>query len=418
MLRLVHAALLVLACHPLTAAPASAQSGTQPEPAEPPPVTGPAGDSGDVEFPGWQLPGWSFTPSMAIGAVHDSNVALTSARADLGRTEGDWLFSIGPAGRLRYAGRRSDFTAGYRGAFRRHLEVNGLDAFSQRATLGFTRAMSRRWSLSVRNSFADAPTTDEVEVNGVPFRRNGSRSNVAGVGADIRLTKLTTLAARYDMTWVSFDRQDEQLLGGSIHGVRADVGRQVSRRLSLGGEYGYRTATLDGSERRFSFQDVGAVARYDLGPHTRATASTGLGSLHDRNEGTTRNGPYVQLGIAQRLPHMQVGGSFERQYVPSFGFGGASSSQQIRGYAQGPLGIRRTVGQLSLTWRRTNPFQDSTLEADTLWLRSTVSYAATPWSHVQAFYTYSLQDSIVTGGEVDRHRIGVQVVVSQPMRLQ
>jgi hypothetical protein len=118
------------------------------------------------------------------------------------------------------------------------------------------------------------------------------------------------------------------------------------------------------------------------------------------------------------LGYAKVGGAFERQYVPSFGFGGASSSQQVRGYAMLPVGLPRTHAQASVTWRRTRPFEAQTLEADTLWLRSSLGYAAARWASVQALYTYTRQDSIITGGEIDRHRFGVQVVVSQPMRIR
>ena len=55
----------------LWAAPAAAQNG---------------GQAGEGESS--RLPGWSFTPSIAFGAIYDSNVALSSPRADLRRNTG------------------------------------------------------------------------------------------------------------------------------------------------------------------------------------------------------------------------------------------------------------------------------------------------------------------------------------------
>jgi hypothetical protein len=112
-----------------------------------------------------------------------------------------------------------------------------------------------------------------------------------------------------------------------------------------------------------------------------------------------------------------VGASYERQYVPSFGFGGSSNSQELRGYVVMPLrpGL---YTQGSAAWRRMTPFETNTLELDTIWIRSTLGYAAARWARVELLYTFTRQDSIVTGGEVNRHRVGVQFVISQPMRLQ
>ena len=103
--------------------------------------------------------------------------------------------------------------------------------------------------------------------------------------------------------------------------------------------------------------------------------------------------------------------------MPSFGFGGASENQELRGYVPMPLQQRFYIGA-SVVWRRSTPFEAEALEVDTLWLRSTFGYTASRWLRVEALYTFNRQDSIVDGGEVDRHRGGVQFVISQPMRIQ
>ena len=45
--------------------------------------------------------------------------------------------------------------------------------------------MTRRLTLFARDSFDDVPTTDDVELNGVPFRRTGSRTNTLGAGVGL-----------------------------------------------------------------------------------------------------------------------------------------------------------------------------------------------------------------------------------------
>jgi hypothetical protein len=385
----------------LSAAPAAAQNNDQ-----------------AAEVESFRLPGWSFTPSVAFGAIYDSNVALSSPRADLGRTEGDTLFNVVPGAQLEFNGRRSELAANYRGFVRRYLDVEGLDGFDQRASLNARRMMTRRLTLYALDSFADSPTTDEVELNGVPFRRTGSRTNTFAAGGEYRLSKFVSFATRYDNTWVAFDRPEIFLTGGWIHAIRSEVAYQFSEHVSAGGEYAYRRASLDEGRREFDFQDAGAVLHFRLGPNTRANGAGGYATLHDRNLNVTRSGPYMRLGVEHELDYVTAGASFERMYVPSFGFGGASNSQELRGYVHMPLQQRRFYTQASVAWRRSMPFETDTLETDTLWLRSTFGYTASRWLRMEALYTFTRQDSIVDGGEVDRHRVGVQFVISQPMRIQ
>ncbi len=373
-----------------------------------------------AEFQSFRVPGWSFTPAVAFGVLHDSNVALSSPRASVGDTQGDVLFSIIPSGQLEYLGRQTDFSASYRGFVHRYVEVEGLDGFEQRSSVGFRRTMNRRLTILAQNSYADSPTTDDVEVNGVPFQRRGSRRNGFGAGADIRLTKFTTMAARYDMTWVDFDESEERasLTGGWIHDIRGELGHQISERLSAGGEYSYRAASLTDEDRDLRFQDAGGVLRFRFGPHTTGTAAAGLGVLHDRSTDVTRYGPYVRLGITRALERATVGAGYERSFLPSFGFGGASSSQAVRAHITMPLGQRVYV-QSSGSWRRTSPFDDAGFVLDSVRLRSALGFAATRWARVEALYTYTQQGSFVTaGGRVVRHRAGVQFVISQPMRIR
>jgi hypothetical protein len=224
---------------------------------------------------------------------------------------------------------------------------------------------------------------------------------------------------------VSFEQPDVFLTGGHIHGLRNDVTHQLNERLHLGGEYSFRTATIDqddetvrSSGRNFSFHDAGGVLKFAFGPHTTGTAAGGFALLHDRTNDVTRTGPYLRLGVAHQLERATVGAGFERHYVPAFGVGGTSSSQEIRGYVRMPLARNRIYTQLSGGWRRSIPFEAESLQLDTFSLKSTVGYAAARWARVEGVYTYTRQDSIVTGGEVDRHRVGAQFVVSQPMRIR
>jgi hypothetical protein len=370
------------------------------------------------EIQSWRIPGWSFTPSVGAGLLWDNNVALSDPRADLGETQGDTLFTIEPSGQLEYYGKHSDFSATYRGHLRRYFEVDGLNTFNQRAGVLLRHQQSTRLSFFLRESFADSPTTDEVELNGVPFRRTGSRTNTFAAGVTGQLTRRAAVAGRYDMTWVTFERPDEFLSGGWIHAWQGNVTYQPQERLSVGGEYGFRIAELDEGARSLSFHDTGGVVRYEIGRNTSWNAAAGFSVLNDKSESEIRTGPYFRTAITHRLTRSIVGASFERQFVPSFGFGGSSSSTGFSSYIYTPFNRGRIFVNGSFAWRRSTPFREASLQVDTMWLRSSVGYAATRWARLEGLYTYTLQDSIVTGGEVDRHRLGAQVVISQPVRIR
>jgi hypothetical protein len=146
--------------------------------------------------------------------------------------------------------------------------------------------------------------------------------------------------------------------------------------------------------------------------------AAGISVLRDRTLGEDRTGPFIRAGIVHSLEHLLVGGSFERSLVPAFGFGGSSSNQELSGFVRMPLAQNRAYIQASLAWRRSDPFLANELELDSIWSRTTVGYAVQRWLRLEGFHAYTRQDSVVTGGEIDRHRVGIQAVVAQPMRIR
>ena len=54
-----------------------------------------------AEFTSWQLPGWTFTPGVTFGWLHDTNVAVTSAPF-AGSPAADNLFEMEPFGSLEF----------------------------------------------------------------------------------------------------------------------------------------------------------------------------------------------------------------------------------------------------------------------------------------------------------------------------
>jgi hypothetical protein len=132
----------------------------------------------------------------------------------------------------------------------------------------------------------------------------------------------------------------------------------------------------------------------------------------------TRIGPYVRADITHHMQRAIVGAGYTRSWIPTFGFGGASESQGANAYISMPVSHNRVYTHQSVSWRRTNPLIVTTFPLDTWWVRSTVGYSMSRWMRVQGFYMYSRQDTDLPGGLVNRHRVGAQVVISEPMRIQ
>jgi hypothetical protein len=372
----------------------------------------------DAETPSGNVPGWSVTPGITVGAMYDSNVALANAPADTGRTSSDQLITVQPMGLLEFQSPRTQFSTGYQGHLRRYLELDQLNGFDQRGHASIRRLASKRVTLSMSESYARTPTTDELELNGVPFSRNGARRNAFSGAVDTRLSKYMDLSIGVDHTWVLFDHTTSELTGGWVVGGRGTLSRRLSERLSVGGEYGVRLAELNDNTQNLTFQDTGGTAHIALARRTSVGVAAGLAYLNDRSNGEKRQGPYLRADVTQNTERATFGAAYERTFIPSFGFGGSSQSEQVRGFVRMPLDRNRMYVEADLAWRNSDPFVADALPLATTTIRSTVGYAAARHLRFEAVYMLTRQDTPVAGGDVNRSRVGIQVVVSQPMRIQ
>jgi hypothetical protein len=379
-----------------------------------------AQDQPPTEVPAAPIPGWTFKPGVAIALTYDSNVALTTAPASASHTADDNVLTVDPIGSLRYLGPRTEFDANYRGTFRRYATLRELNGYDQLANALFQRRATKRLTLFAQDNFQATPTTDELDLNAVPFRRVGTQTDRFATGMIYRFTEHTELHAGYDVTWVSFDRPELELTGGIINGFHTELTQRLTGRLTVGGEGSIRFANMDvPGGRQLRFIDVGPTVTYALDEETKLTAAVGFAHLDDELSVTTRTGPYVRAALTRIAARTVFGASYERSFVPSFGFGGSTQNQEVRGWVDLPPIGRRVFLQGAGAWRRSNPFETVDVrQLDTIQLRGSVGYAVSRWMRAQGFYLFTRQDSIITGGEVNRTRVGVELVVSQPMRIR
>ena len=369
------------------------------------------------ELESWRVPGWSFTPGVAIGVGFDSNVAIAGPD-QFGNTASDRLIEIEPMGQLEYFSARTSLSTGYRGSLHRYFELDDLDGIDHRMYLTLRHRVSRRVSVFVDDSFHQAPTTDALELNGLPFVRTGSRHNMLGAGLDARLTRALDLRSRYEMTLVDFLADPVALTGGFIHGATAGLTHRFGTRFSAGGEYGIRRADLNDGANEYLFQNVGGVLQYRTGENTTFDLSGGVTYLIDRTRDLGRTGPYLKALLVHKVARATVGGEYQRSYTPSFTLGGIQRSHVVRGYVDMPFSRNRFYVQESAAWRRADPFGLERAGLASTWVRSTLGYAIQRWVRLEAHHTFTRQNNRLAGGKVTRHVAGVQLVVSEPMRIR
>ncbi|HEX5473897.1 MAG TPA: hypothetical protein VFX12_04465 [Vicinamibacterales bacterium] len=366
------------------------------------------------------VPGWTFTPGAVVGFVYDSNVAIAAAPASTHATEASTLLMLEPTGRLAFLGRHTSLSTDYTGQLRRYTSVPELDDYAQHAHFSLQQQL-RQSTWFVQNSYADVPTTDEVELNGAPFQRTGTRTDSFGAGFDATLSPLSKLSVRYDLTWARFDRTAPSLTGGLINGVSSAFDRAVSGRLSVGAEGQLRFAAMNDAASVLRFQHVGGTLHYALAPHTQVAGALGMAFLQDPSRAISRSGPYTRASIDQVTPAGVYGAAYERSFVPSFGFGGSTNSQEVRGWVDLPPIGRRVFVHSSLAWRRSNPLERQDVARDTTYLRASVGYAIARTVRVDGFYVYTRQAALerrLAGGTVNRSRAGIELTFFNPMRIQ
>src|SRR5258705_9195526 len=116
---------------------------------------------------------------------------------------------------------------------RRYFDLSALDNTDHRAFVSLRERLTRRVTIFANDNFARVPTTDRLELNGVPFQRGGARYNDAAGGVEARLTKSPDLTARYETTWVDFGLKDGTPTGGAAHQARNDPCPRLHDPLSL-----------------------------------------------------------------------------------------------------------------------------------------------------------------------------------------
>jgi uncharacterized protein (PEP-CTERM system associated) len=366
--------------------------------------------------------GWVFTPSIVFGTMWDTNVTI---RNENNPTTSELVGLVNPRGEIDFNGRRAKFTAGYSGSLEAYRELDELTRYDQRGRLEARYQMTPRLGFNTRQTMTISPTTEQLQLGGLPFTRVGSRLFDAVGGFTYDVTPRAKLTTSYNFQWVNFDRAAESapdfvfLQGGHAHSPSAELLYQLSRRLDVGASYAYRHTSIDGDEQIFDSQDMRGVVHFDLGPSTSIRGSAGVSYVSVARTGENRTGPSFGAGISHTARQVSMSASYERSFLPSYGFGSLSATESLHAGVATPLASGRMYAGTGFTWRRTEPAveQGLNIRLDSYWWNSSFGFHLTRWLRAEAFYalTHQLSDA---QGNIDRTRVGIQFVTSKPVRIQ
>jgi hypothetical protein len=365
--------------------------------------------------------GWTFTPSMSFGTLWDSNVTVVSE----GNPEvGETVFLLNPRGEIDFNGRRTRFNVGYSGSLEAYQELEELQRYDQRGRLEAKHQMTPRLTFVTRHSLTMSPTTDSLELNGLLFERVGSKMLNAKGGFEYGLAPRTTLAGDYTFQWVRFERDPSEqrfafLRGGHMHTPSARVTHRLTPRFGVGGSWQYRHAIIGGGEEIVDVHDAMAEVSYQITRNTTIAGGAGVAHLKPSGNETAQTGPSFRAGVSHHIEQVTFGASFERSFLPSFGFAGTTVNEVLNASVRVPLLGGRMFWTGGLAYRRSEPLAIRTdvLELDSWWSQTAFGFTVFRWLRMEAFYNGSHQTSSARG-RVDRTRVGVQFVTFKPVRIQ
>jgi hypothetical protein len=383
-------------------------------------ATGTARAQSAQEFPEEAAPGWVMTPSIGIGVAFDDNPVLTGVGNPM---PNDTITSVAPALQLAFTGRHTFLGVGYNGSMVRYRTLDEYDSYDQGAHAELRQQVSRRVGLTIRNNYSAFPTTDPLQVAGVPFFRTGTRQNTFRGETTIQATRGLALTANYRFQWLEFDQPFEPvsilLDGGKAHAIGVGASQAVSSRVGVGGGYSYLRALVGEAGEVFNIQNGEASMTVQLSPTVTLDGGAGFSHVALPDGLGTRTGPSGRIALAKRTEHAMFAISAMRSFIPAFGFGGTISNSEVTATVRVPFRGTRGFVATSAALRDSEPILETDLGVTALWLETTLGYAVQRWLRVEMFYNGAFQDtSAIAGGRIDRNRFGVRVVTRRPMRIQ
>ena len=259
-----------------------------------------------------------------------------------------------------------------------------------------------------------------AELLTVGCRVRGSTSQTIYGGVDAALSKRLTLSASYNFQVVDFEQTvpfNPNLVGGHSNSARVNVKRAVSPRMSVTANYNLEVATVGPVADAFKIHSAEGGVEYQVSDHLRVFGSGGIAHVAVNLVSAARTGPSLHAGAVRDFQKGTVDVGYSRSFVPSYGFGGTQENEELTGHVHVPL-AQFVYAQSSLAWRRNEPLVFNGPKLRTIFVQASIGYRLAPWAAVEGFYDSNAQEIAGPGGEVNRRRIGAQIITTKPMRIR
>jgi hypothetical protein len=196
------------------------------------------------------------------------------------------------------------------------------------------------------------------------------------------------------------------------------LGRALSRQLTLGGQYELRRAVLSGGQDRFNIETGSATVQYDVVRSVTISGYAGVARLGASATHDARTGPALRAGITQRGRRATLAASYQRSFIPSFGFGGTFQNDEWVGSVHLPFASSRAYVDGSVSRFDNEPLEIGQPSVQSVWFAGTLGYRLSPWLSLEGFYGRTHQNTHRAGGEIGRNQIGFRAVAAKPLRLR
>jgi hypothetical protein len=370
-----------------------------------------------------RAPGWTFTPTFGFAETYDDNISLFGVSKPAEESN-DYIASYFPGADLHYAGRHTSFGTQYHGSFLDYRTFSALNRWDQRGGIELRREETARVKWSAQANAAAVPSTDLIDLGGIPFRQTGAETIDVRGNVDYLLGGRSQASTSLRYQDVTFDRSlldEAPLRGGHILESLTSYRYKLNARLAVGADYAYTRAAVLGDLDVFNIHSAMAAAGYDLGPAWSLSGGAGVVYLEATSFSPSHSAPagHVSLDMRRNGTMFHVG--YLRSYIPSFGFGGTSTNQEVGVSFRTPLFNNPHVYTTqSGVFRDDTPLTDLAFQLPLRSLRtySIIGWQPDRWVRLEGFYARVQQTSLRAGGQVYRNQIGFQIVTSKPMRMQ
>jgi len=369
-------------------------------------------------------PGWTFTPTFGVAETYDDNISLFGHNT-AEEANNDVVTTYFPQADLHYSGRQTQFGGSYTGSFLDYRTFDALNRWDQRVRMELKREETARLRWFAHGDAAWLPTTDLVDLAGIPFQHTGARTMDGRIGVEYLAGGRDAFTTSINLQDVEFDRTQQNLgadlVGGRMMSTMATWRHRIDERLALGADYSYRIARMAGQIETFDLHVVQAAADYALSTEWMLSAGGGFVYLPETLTTAARTGPAYYASVERHREGRTFHAGYERSYIPAFCIGGVVQNQEARiGFKTPIFHSRHFYNDTGAVFRNDEPITDAFVQLPLRSLRAytVFGWAPQPWMHIEGFYARTAQTSLHVGGRLDRNRIGFQIVTSKPMRIE